>query len=44
MVLKLILAGAYHENSKGGSKFGVKGHFLLIRLFSGVYSLNQKVN
>ena len=36
--------GAYRESSKGGSKFGVKGHFLLIRLFSSVYSLNQKVS
>ena len=37
-------AGAYRENSKERSKFGVKGQFLLIRLFSSVYSLNQKVN
>ena len=39
-----ITSGAYRENSKRGSKFGVKGHFLLIRLFSSVYSLNQKAN
>ena len=43
-LLALLYSGAYRENSKGGSKFGVKGHFLPIRLFSSVYSLNQKVN
>ena len=40
----LYVPGACRENSKGGWKFRVKGHFLLILLFSSVYSLNQKVN
>ena len=42
-VYNIKYSGAYRENSNGGSKFRVKGHFLLICLCS-VYSLNPRVN